>query len=102
MAESNTQKAIKAVAIACAATTTFVKIIGHKPFKVSPNNLFKLSFSSVGIVSDAQLEAFRQTLISILPDELRGDLQRMDLSPGIIIGLVVDHVEALLDALSVE
>jgi hypothetical protein len=99
MADSPTQKAAKSVAIACAATTTFVKVLSFKPFKVSPNNLFKLTFDSIGITSDAQIEAFRQTLITLLPDELLKDLEKMDLSPGIIIGLVVDHVEALLDAL---
>lgn len=98
MADSPTQQAIKAVAIACAATTTFVKILTFKPFKVSPNNLFKLTFKSVGIISDAQIEAFRHTLIALLPDSLMADLQKMGLSPEIVIGLVVDHVEALLDA----
>ena len=48
MAESPSQKAAKAVAIACAASTTFVKVIKFKPFVVSPNDLFKLAFSSVG------------------------------------------------------
>jgi len=100
MAESPSQKAAKAVAISCAAATTFVKIITFKPFVVSPNNLFKLSFSSVGLFSDAQLEAFRHTLITVAPDALAGDIEKLDLAPGIVIGLVVDHIEALLDALS--
>jgi|SRR5262252_10081160 len=99
MAESPSQKAAKAVAIACAASTTFVKVIKFKPFVVSPNDLFKLSFSSVGLTSNAQLEAFRQTLIAVLPDELTGDIEKLDLASGIVIGLVVDHIEALLDAL---
>lgn len=99
MAESPTQQATKAVAIACATTTTFVKVLSFKPFKISPNNLFKLAFNAVGIISDAQIEAFRHTLITVLPDELMGDLQKMDLAPDLVIGLVVDHVEALLDAL---
>lgn len=99
MAQSPLQRASKAVAIACASTTTFVKIISFSPFKVSPNNLMKLRFKEVGIISDAQMEAFRQTLIHLLPDELMGDLQKMELSPEIIIRLVVDHVTALLMAL---
>ena len=99
MAESPSQKAAKAVAISCAASTTFVKIITFKPFVVSPNDLFKLTFSSVGLISDAQMEAFRHTLITVLPDALAGDIEKLDLAAGIIIGLVVDHVEALLDAL---
>lgn len=99
MADSPTQQAIKAVAIACASSTSFVKIITFKPFNVSPNNLFQLTFVSVGIISDAQMEAFRHTLITLLPTELMADLQGMDLSPGMVIGLLVDFVEALLDAL---
>jgi hypothetical protein len=99
MADSPTQKAAKAVAIACAASTTFVKVISLKPFVLSPNDLFELTFSSVGIISDAQMEAFRHTLVTILPEVLIGDLEKMDLAPGIVIGLVVDHIEALLDAL---
>ena len=96
MAESALQKASKAVAIACAATTTFVKILSLKPFKLSPNNLFKLRFKEVGVLDKTQIEAFRQTLVALLPEELRTDVEKMDLSAEIIIGLVVDHVEALL------
>ena len=99
MADSPTEKAAKAVAIACAASTTFVKIVKMSPFVVAPNDLFKKTFSSVGITSDAQLEAFRHTLIEILPNSMLGDLLAMDLGHGIEIGLVVDHIEALLDAL---
>ncbi len=99
MADSPTEKAAKSVAIACAASTTFVKIITVNPFVVSPNNLFEMTFNAVGIISDAQMEAFRHTLITILPTALLGDLEKMALAPGIVIGLVVDHIEALLDAL---
>jgi hypothetical protein len=96
MADSSFQRASKAVATACAATTTFVKIISIQPFDVSPDNLFLLTFSAIGIASDAQMEAFRHTLIALLPESLMGDLQKMDLAPGIVIRLVVNHVEALL------
>jgi hypothetical protein len=99
MADSPTQQAAKAVAISCAASTTFVKIISFNPFVISPNNLFKMTFSSVGLISDAQMEAFRHTLITVLPDALLGDIEKLDLAPGIVTGLVVNHVEALLDAL---
>jgi hypothetical protein len=76
-----------------------VKIITFKPFVVSPNDLFKMTFSSVGLISDAQMEAFRHTLITVVPDALAGDIEKLDLASGIVIGLVVDHIEALLDAL---
>lgn len=99
MAESASQKAAKAVAIACATSTTFVKVITFKPFAVPPDDLFKMSFSSIGVTSNAQIEAFRHTLIAVLPDTLTGAIEKLDLAPGIVIGLVVDHVEALLDAL---
>ena len=98
-AQHETQQAIKAVANACAANTQVVTITSQQPFKVSPNNLFKVTFASVGIISDVGMEAFRQTLIGLLPDALREDVQKMEIAPGIVIGLVVDHIEALLDAL---
>jgi hypothetical protein len=100
MAESALQRALKAVAVACAATTTFVKVISFNPFEVSPENLTLLTFRSVGIISDAQMAAFRATLIEILPDSLMSNLQQMDLSPDLVIRLVANHVEALLLAQS--
>jgi hypothetical protein len=45
------------------------------------------------------MEAFRHTLITVVPDALAGDIEKLDLASGIVIGLVVDHIEALLDAL---
>ena|SRR5258706_1572173 len=96
MAKSALERAAESVCIACSAATTFVKITDFENFTVSPNNLLDLRFSDVGIDDDGKLTIFRKTLISILPDELLGDLQKMDMSPVIVIKLVMNHVEALL------
>ena len=95
MAESNRQKAGIAVAIACATTSTLVKVIKLKPLTTAPPNLFELTFEQVGINDDTRVRIFRQTLIQLLPQIIDG-LSDMDLSPKVIIGLVVDLVEALL------
>ena len=96
MAKSALDRAIEAVAVACAATTTFVKIPSFDPFEISPDNLLTLSFKEVGIISDAQMSAFRQALIRLLPNALLADLEKMPLAADIKVGLVVNHVEALL------
>jgi hypothetical protein len=96
MAESSLERALKTVAIACAASTTFVKIVNMNPFEVAPQNLSLLTFRSVGIVTSAQMEAFRATLIQLLPETLVSDLEKMELSPDLVIRLVANHVEALL------
>lgn len=95
MAESNRQAAGSSVAIACATTTNLVKVIKLKPLTASPPNLFDITFAQVGISDDARIRVFRQILIQLLPEIIDG-LQEMDLSPAIVIGLVVDHVESLL------
>jgi hypothetical protein len=96
MAKSALERAAEAVAIACATATTFVKILDFENFTVSPDNLLELQFKEVGIDDDSKITIFRQALIKILPDKLMGDLQKMDLSPGVVIKLAMNHVEALI------
>jgi len=96
MADSAREIAAKAVAIACSTTTNFVKIISLDPLDVIPKGLFDLTFKQIGLFDDAQMEAFRSTLIHILPDNLSDNLIQMPLSTGILTGLVLNHVEALL------
>jgi hypothetical protein len=100
MADTSRDIAAKSVASACATTAgDVVKIITLNPLDVSPAGLFELTFADISLISDAQLEAFRATLITLLPKALQGDLRSMALSTGTVIGLVVDLVEDLLQAL---
>lgn len=95
MADSAREIAERAVAVACATTTNFVKIISLSPLELTPSGLGDLTFKQIGLFDDAQMEAFRATLIQFLPN-LSDDLINMPLSTGILIVLVVNHVEALL------
>ena len=88
--------AARTVASACAINTTFVKVTSLEPLETAPKNLFQTSFKAIGLVSEAQLAAFLATLSTLLPDKLRTDIVSMPISPDIQIGLVMDHVEALL------
>ena len=99
MADSAREIAEKTVAIACAATTQFVKVDGLNDLSVKPAKLFELRFKEVGIINDAQIQAFKQALIHILPNQLVGGVERMEVSPDIVIGLVVNLVEDLLQSL---
>jgi hypothetical protein len=94
--ETALERAARTVASACAINSTFVKVISVEPFKVSPDNLFLLRFKAIGLTSDAQLSTFLKTLSSLLPDQLSTDIRVIPINPDIQIGLVVNHVEALL------
>jgi hypothetical protein len=94
--ETALQQAARSVGTACAINTTFVKVLSINPFAISPDNLFFLTFKSIGIISDAALSSFLQTLSTLLPPELSQDINGLDLAPDVVIGLVVNHVEALL------
>jgi hypothetical protein len=94
--ETALDTAVRTVASACAINSSFVKITSFKPFQGTPNNLFLIRFKAIGLTSDAQLAAFLTTLSTLLPDKLRTDLVSMPINPDVQIGLVADHVEALL------
>lgn len=88
--------AARTVASACAINSTFVKVVSIDPLQTVPDTLFLESFSAVGMGSEPQLAAFLATLSTLLPDQLRTDIVSMPISPDVKIGLVVNHVEALL------
>ena len=94
--ETALETAARTVASACAINSSFVKITSFEPFQGTPNNLFLIRFKAIGLISDAQLSAFLKTLSTLLPEQLRIDVLSMPISPDVQIGLVVDHVEALL------
>ena len=89
-------RAIKSVGSACAMSTSFVKIVSFDPFKVSPENLFAFRFKAIGLTSAEQLAVFKTTLASLVPTQLGPDIQSMPIDPDTQIGLVANHVEALL------
>ncbi|SRR6266571_1519721 len=100
MADTSRDIAEKSVASACATTAgNVVKIISLNPLSVDPAGLFELAFRDISIISDAQVEAFKATLITLLPRALQGDIRAMDVAPDTTIGLVVNLVEDLLQAL---
>ena len=94
--ETALQRAAKTVGTACAVNSNFVKVIKTDPFEVSPDNLFMLTFANIGLVSDAQLAVFLNTLSQLLLELPPQTILSIDLNPGVAIGLVVNHVEALL------
>ena len=93
--ETALERAVRAVASACAMNSNFVTVISD-PFEVTPNNLAFLTFKNIGLVSDAQIAVYLKTLSHLLPTQLSESILNMNLNPGVIIGLVVNHVEALL------
>jgi hypothetical protein len=90
------ERASRTVASACAINSSFVKVTSFEPFEVSPNNLFLLRFKAIGLVSDAQLSTFLNTLSSLLPEQLSVDIRSMPVNADVLIALIVNHVEALL------
>ncbi|HKQ05007.1 MAG TPA: hypothetical protein VJ464_07750 [Blastocatellia bacterium] len=85
----------RAVAIACATTSGFVKIQKLDPLIVSPAGLSELAFQDVGIVNDAQIQAFIDTLAHLLP-ELAGGIMQITASPSTVIGDVADLLTDLI------
>ena len=90
------QRAVAAVGSACAINSNFVRVTNTQPFEVIPDNLFMLTFRNIGLTDDAQISVFQRTLSELLPEELAGAILGLQLSPDVVIRLVVDHVEALL------
>jgi len=88
--------AARTVASACAINTTFVKIISTDPLQTAPKNLFLIPFKAIGVIGQPNLAAFLATLSGLLPIQLRQDIVSMPINADVQIGLVVDHVEALL------
>jgi hypothetical protein len=66
-------------------------------FQVDPDDLFNLSFSRVGITSEALISGFVVGLKTLLP-EIRNQIQELlgDLEPGVQIRLVFNVVRRLL------
>lgn len=94
--ETALQRAARTVGTACAINSTFVRVIRTDPFEVSPDNLFMLTFKNIGLVSDAQIAVFLKTLSELLPELPPQSILSIDLNPNVAIGLVVNHIEALL------
>jgi hypothetical protein len=94
--ETALQRAARTVGTACAVNSNFVKVISVDPFEVSPDNLFMLAFKNIGLVSDAQLDVFLKTLSELLQELPSQTILSIDLNPSVAIGLVVNHIEALL------
>jgi hypothetical protein len=89
-------RASKLVASACAINSTFVQVPSLSPLKIIPDNLFLLRFKAIGLTSEPQLNNFLVTLASLVPDPLSADVMSMPVNSDVQIGLVVNHVEALL------
>jgi hypothetical protein len=85
----------RSVASACATTSGLVTIQQLDPLIVTPAGLDELTFQDVGIISDAQVQAFKDTLANLLP-ELAGGIMKFDASPTTVIGLVSDLVTDLI------
>ena len=93
---STFDRAALAVASACAIASSLVKVVSADPLKTQPDNLFLCAFKTVGILDDAQMAVFRASLVSLVPDKAQSGVQSMPLSPDLMIGLVVNHVDALI------
>jgi hypothetical protein len=93
---STFDRAALAVASACAIASSFVKVVTVDPLATLPEKLFLLTFGNVGIDDDAHLATFRTSLVSLLPDKVKPGAQRMPLTRDVMIGLVVNHVDALI------
>jgi len=50
----------------------------------------------VGIIDDAHIAVFRISLLSLVPDKVKSGVQSMQLNPSLMIGLVVNHLDALV------
>ena len=96
--ETPLQRAAKVVASACAASSNFVKVVSLDPLKTVPETLFLNTFKSVLIQDQDHMDIFRQHLLLLLPDKFAPDLQpnNLPLSPDLLIGPVVNYVEALI------
>lgn len=89
-------RASKLVASACAINSTFVHVPSLSPLQIIPDNLFLLRFKAIGLTSEPQLNNFRVTLASLVPQQLSADVMSIPVNPDIQIALVVNHIEALL------
>jgi hypothetical protein len=83
----------RVVAVACAAASNFVTVSNFDPLVVSPNNLFLMTFSQIGVTDTG---TFLAMLIHQVP-QFQTQLTGMTLSSGTQIGLVVNFVAALID-----
>lgn len=86
--------ASKAVATACAHVSNLVTISSFNPLEVKPDNLFLLSLSKIG-VSDTG--TFLASLSEVFP-QFASKFQEMTLTVDTTLALVVNFLEALLDA----
>ena len=93
---STFDRACIAVASACAEASNFVKVISITPLQILPDNLFLSTFAAVGINDDAHLATFQATLVGLAPDAVKSGAQQIGLSTGLQIGLVVNHIDALI------
>jgi hypothetical protein len=93
---STFDRASIAVASACAVASNFVKVLSVAPLQVLPSNLFLSTFASIGINDDAHLATFKALLVSLVPAAIQGAVQALGLSTGLQVGLIVNHVDALI------
>lgn len=90
--------AARAVAVACAAASHFVKIESLSPrLVVVPKDLFEQAFENIGILDDDALRNFRQVLRATAPEEAAKTVEKMPLSPAVVIENVVNLVEAAIE-----
>ncbi len=94
--QSTFDRASFAVASAAAIASNFVKIVSAAPLRTIPENLFLCTFKTVGIIDDAHIAVFRTALLSLVPDTVKSGVQSMQLNPSLMIGLVVNHLDALI------
>jgi hypothetical protein len=77
--------------------TQLVRIVSVNPFIVSPADLGELTFQRVGILDT---ELFKQVLLESLPPGLPAKtteaILRMNLTPSVQIGLVINTVFIIL------
>jgi hypothetical protein len=89
------EKASLAVATALSSVSALVRIDSVQPLKISPPDLFNLTFKESGVVDDASMELFKQSLATLLP-EIREDIQRMPSNVNTRIGDVLAYIRASL------
>ena len=94
-------RAMLIVASACAVQSPKqVKVVTEPDFNIMPDDLFLRSYQSIGILSDADISAYIQILIGLVPPVIQADVQSELLSrptqPDSSIGDAVNIVESQL------
>ena len=93
---STFDRACIAVASACAVASNFVKVVSLDPLTTLPAQLLAMTFTAVGINDAAHTSTFSAALVSLVPDAVKADTQKVNVEPGLQISVVVTVVYALI------